>query len=261
MRSILWVGAVTVALASVTLAVAQPRSQPSGREPRVPAAPKAAADAGAADNPYAVPTASASASASAAAAPTASVGLAPPPPSPLGDGGVKASPLTPEANEFPDGGSPPQSVDYDKLLGDIAALRARVASVSDNLFKSRLAISMETDGDHGKIAHLTVLLDDGIVYTAPANFNAGDPVAVYDHAVAPGRHAVTVDVERRDDSQDAFRTSQRTRFTVDVPNEQRLTLDVRIGDDSSMGGDFPSDKSGKYDLRVRAKAEATPVAK
>lgn len=188
----------------------------------------------------------------------------PPPVAEIMDGGLRASPLNPAPQELPgasnvDAGTP---VDYDRLLADIAALRARAAAVSDTLYQSRVAVALQTDGDHGKITRCTVSLDDGVVWTAPtAAFSAADMTTVYDHAVAPGRHAVTVDVERKDDRDESFRTSQRSRFTVDVPRDQRLDVQVKILDDSSMGGDFPSDRSGKYDLRFRVKAVARPVGK
>jgi hypothetical protein len=180
-----------------------------------------------------------------------------------GDGGVKASPLNPApgelANPSLDAGSP--SVDYDRLLGDIAALRARVAAVGDSLFHSRIGVGIETAGDHGKIARLTIAIDDGVVYTAPSAFHADDMTAVYNHAVAPGRHAVTVEVDRKDDRNDAFATSQRSRFIVEVPKDEQLDVEVKITDESTMGGDFPADRSGRYELRVRAKAVAHPIKK
>jgi len=189
----------------------------------------------------------------------------PPPVAEANDGGVKPSPLNPTAQEMPstsgDSGAPGTPLDYDRLLADIAALRARVAAVSDNLYQSRVAVALQTDGDHGKIARLTVSLDDGVVYTAPASFAASDMTVVYDHAVAPGRHAVTVDLDRKDDREESFRTSQKNRFTVDVPRDHRVEVQVKVIDDSSMGKDFPADKSGKYDLRVRVKAVAKPVGK
>jgi hypothetical protein len=169
------------------------------------------------------------------------------------------SPLNPAPNEFSDAGPAAATLDYDRLLADVASLRARAAAVSDMMFHSRVAISIETSGDHGRIAALTVGLDDGTVWTAPSPFRAEDATQVYDHAVAPGHHAVTIDVERRDDREDAFRTSQRSRFIVDVPADTRVALDVKLWDDSSMGADFPSDKKGTYDLRVRASAKAQPL--
>jgi hypothetical protein len=180
----------------------------------------------------------------------------------LGDGGVRPSPLNPAPNEFAQGidaGAP--AVDYDKLVADIAALRARVAAVGDNLFHSRIAIQIRTDGDHGQIGRLVVSLDDGAVYTAPASFKADDWTDVYAHALAPGRHAITVDVERKDNRNDGFRNSQRSRFTVEVPRDLELAVQIKVGDDSDMGKNFPSDKSGSYDLRVRVKAETRTPGK
>ena len=174
------------------------------------------------------------------------------------DAAAKLSPLTPAPNEFPqgavDGGAAPQ--DYDKLIADVAALRARVATLSDGLFRSKIAIALETDGDKTKLSKLTVSVDDGIVYSAPAGFRAEDFTPVFEHAIAPGKHAITVEAERVDPKDESFKTIDKTRFTVDVPKDQRLAVDVRIGDDSTMGADFPSDRAGKYDLRFRVKVVA-----
>jgi hypothetical protein len=230
-------------MAVVTLAAAQPR-RPASRPLKPPAKDAAA------------PTDTASAG-------DAGLATGPTEPTPIpdiGDGGAKPSPLNPTAPEMPgsstvDAGVP---VDYDRILADIAALRARIAAVSDSLYQSRVAIAVENDSSHGKIARLSVSLDDGVVYTAPPTFAASDMTTLYDHAVAPGKHAVTIDVDRKDDRDESFRNSQRSRFTVDVPRDQKVSVEIRIDDDSSMGGDYPSDHSGKYDLRFRVKAVAKP---
>ena len=245
-RTRFFAGAViAAATALATLAMAQPRAKPPAKPTR-PSTSRTDAQAedpaitdGGANGPVEAPPASENV-----------------------DGAVKPSPLNPTPQELPNGaldaGTP---LDYDRLLADIAALRARVAAVSDNLYQSRVAVALQTDGDHGKIARLTVSLDDGVVYTAPASFAASDMTVVYDHAVAPGRHAVTVDIDRKDDREESFRTSQKNRFTVDVPRDHRVEVQVKVIDDSSMAKDFPADKSGKYDLRVRVKAVAKPVTK
>ena len=254
---------LALATLSVVTVSALAYAQHHGRHPGHPPPPKP--DAGASDNPYGDQGTTETGDAG-AAAPTAASdagGVVPAPPmlhGEMGDAGVRPSPLNPAPNEFAqpiDAGAP--TVDYDKLIGDIASLRARVAAVGDTLFHSRIAIQVRTDGDHGRIGHLVVSLDDGAVYTAPPGFKADDWQDVYAHALAPGRHAITVDVERKDDRNDAFRNSQRSRFTVEVPNDQELAVQIKIGDDSDMGKDFPSDKSGSYDLRVRVKAEARNV--
>ena len=250
---------VVLAMALVHAAVAQQPARGKRGKPK----PAASADAGAGENPYGEESSSATPTAAPGAPSSAAAADAGPPPPPiahidLGDGGIKPSPLNPTAAELPPQNSAPLP-DYDKLLGDVSALRARVAAVTDTLFRSRIAIALEADGSHAKIGRLTVSLDDGVVYTAPANTNFEDKTPLYDHGVAPGRHAVIVDVDRKDDRDDTFRTSQRSRFLVDVPKDQRLELKIEIDDDSTMGKNFPSDHSGRYDLRVRAKASATPV--
>ena len=248
-------------------AFAQPSRPGKAGKPKPGAKPPVQVDAGATESPYDEGTfgerATVPSGSSDAGAP--STGPVPPPVTrESGDGGgVKASPLNPAPGEFANGsldaGAP--SVDYDRLLGDIAALRARVAAVGDSLFHSRIGVGIETAGDHGKIARLTVAIDDGVVYTAPQSFHADDMTAIYNHAVAPGRHAVTVEVERKDDRNDAFATLQRSRFIVEVPKDEQLDIEVKITDESTMGGDFPSDRSGRYELRVRAKAVSRPLKK
>jgi hypothetical protein len=254
---------LAVLLATALVGVALAQQQPRGRAPAAKPRPAATATA-TSDEPSTatiIPGSQAPAGAS-----TLDGGPipAPPPRVDLGDGGVKPSPLNPTAAEMPPttplpAPSSSAGVDYDKLLGDIAALRARVATVGDSLFVARVAILVETDGSHARIGRMTISLDDGIVYTAPQSFHADDPTPIYEHAVAPDRHAITVDIDRRDDRDESFKDSQKARFVVDVPPDNRLTVTLRVGDDSDMGKNFQSDRSGKYDLRVRMKAVATPA--
>lgn len=247
MRSRLLLAMVVFALPGVvTIALAQPR------KPAKPAPPKPTSTANTVKADAAPPPVEEDAGHTAE--------VPPPPPAEIGDGG-KLSPLNPAPAELPGNADAGVPVDYDRLLADIAALRARVAAVSDNLYQSRIAISVQSENPKAKLAKLTVSLDDGVVYNAPTTFSGSDLTVVYDHAVAPGRHAVTLDVERKDSRDESFRTAQRSRFTVDVPRDNRLDVQVKITDDSSMGGDFASDKSGKYDLRFRVKAVAKPAGK
>jgi hypothetical protein len=243
--------------ALVSVAVAQPRG--AKPKPKTPTGADAAPPAS--DDSTSVPIPGSQAPVGAS---TLDGGPVPPPQvrPDLGDGGVKLSPLNPAAPEMPPSTPAPAasgSVDYDKLVADIAALRARVAAVGDSLFVARIVLSVETDGNHAKVGRMLLSLDDGTVYTAPPNFRADDPVVVYDHAVAPGRHAITVDIDRKDDRDETFKDTQHARFIVDVPPDNKLNVTLRLGDDSTMGGNFASDRNGKYDVRVRMKASSTPV--
>ncbi len=164
------------------------------------------------------------------------------------------SPLTPAPAEFPTGAAKPPPFEYDKLLGDIAALRSRVAALTTTLFASKLRVIVETRGDDARLASFNVTLDDGVVFAAPDRFTADDERVVYEHAVAPGHHVVGVEIERYDARNKEFRTWQSSRFSVVVPESKLVDTHLVIIDDSDMAEDFPDDADGEYDLRVKLRA-------
>jgi hypothetical protein len=166
----------------------------------------------------------------------------------------KPSPLTPNPEEFPTGVAKPPPFEYDKLLGDIAALRSRVAALTTTLFASKLRVVVETKGDDARLASFNITLDDGVVFAAPDRFSAEDERTVYEHAVAPGHHVVGVEIERYDARNKAYRTWQSSRFSVVIPESKLVDAHLRIIDDSDMADDFPSDADGEYDLRVKLRA-------
>ena len=166
----------------------------------------------------------------------------------------RQSPLTPRPDEFPKRKAVPPAPEYDVLLSDIAALRSRVAALTTTLFKSKLRIVVETDGEEARITSFAVTLDDGIVYSAPARFFAEDEKIVYEHAVAPGHHVVGVEIEREDARGKQYKNWQIARFSVVVPDSQLLETHMLVEDDSNMAEDFPEDSDGEYDLRVRLRA-------
>lgn len=181
----------------------------------------------------------------------------PPPPRKEVDEETKPSPLTPRPDEFPQGKLKPPPIEYDQLLSDIAALRSRVAALTTTLFKSKLRIIVETDGDDARITSFVVTLDDGVVFSAPSRFVADDEKTVYEHAVAPGHHVIGVEVEREDARGKQYKTWQTSRFSVVVPDSQLLETHMVVSDDSDMAEDFPDDADGEYDVRVRLRARVT----
>lgn len=182
--------------------------------------------------------------------------LGAPPPKDLArpDEKTKPSPLTPRADELPDGGVAPPPADYDRLLGDIAALRGRVAALTTTLFKSKLRVIVHTEGDDARINKLLVTLDDGVVFVAPDRFAADDERTVYEHAVAPGHHVIGIEIERVDARGREYKSWQSTKMSVVVPESQVLEALVELEDDSDMAVDFPDDQDGEYELNVKLRA-------
>ena len=221
------------------VAVGQPKKDKSGKKDAAETA--SAADAGAAPTTTSDP----------------GDDLGPPPPKGASqDDAVRKSPLNPAANEFPDGGTRPPPPEYDKLLGEIAALRGRVASLTTTLFASKLRVVVETDDhDAARITKLVVTLDDGVIYTAPDRFSAEDGKVVYEHAVAPGHHTLGIEVERSDARGKQFQTWQATKTSIIVPESKLLLAEILVEDDSDMAEDFPDDQDGEYELNVRVRAQ------
>ena len=210
------------------------------------------------------PKGKASASVSASVSATVSTTSAPLPSSSIVApvGSVAVSPLTPRIDEAPPvkasaSGKPAAS--YDALMAEVAALRARVSVISNAVWKSRIQVSLRISGSHARVAGAKLFVDNALVWTAPKGFTADDSVSIFDGGVAPGLHAVALEIERRDDRDETFRTIDRTTATLMVPQGKRLEVETRLDDDSSMGGDFTDDGDGKYDLRLRMKAQAVDV--
>jgi hypothetical protein len=178
----------------------------------------------------------------------------PPPKTTKQDDKTKPSPLTPKPEEFPDGGAAPAPAEYDKLLGDIAALRSRVAALTTTLFKSKLRVLVETEGDDARITSFRVTVDDGVVYVAGESFSAEDERTVYEHAVAPGHHVLGVEIERVDARNREYKTWQVTKMSIVVPESKVLEALVSLEDDSGMAEDFPDDQDGEYELNVKLRA-------
>ncbi len=250
MRKRLVLLALIAGVSLVSAAPAQPgKKAPASKEEAKPDAGKGAkGEPEKADKPVAAGDASATTS--------GSDDLGAPPPKDVGQQKPeqKPSPLTPKPEEFPSGVAKPPPFEYDKLLGDIAALRSRVAALTTTLFASKLRVVVETKGDDARLASLNITLDDGVVFAAPDRFTAEDERTVYEHAVAPGHHVVGIEIERYDSRNKDYRTWQSSRFSVVIPESKLVDAHLKIIDDSDMADDFPSDADGEYDLRIKLRA-------
>jgi hypothetical protein len=168
---------------------------------------------------------------------------------------VPPSPLNPQPSEFPKSEPAADAPALDALLSRVAALRSRIAALTSALFSSKIRVELRSAGDEVRLKSLSVSLDGGVVYTAPAQSFFERPEIVYEHAVAPGPHVIGIEVERHDARRPEFSTWQASRFVVVVPDKRVLFTRLEIEDESSMAEDFTEDEAGEYDLRIRLQAE------
>jgi hypothetical protein len=207
------------------------------------------------------PVASASASIAAApgtttAAPAGAVPVAPAGATPSA-APTRPSPLNPTPAEFPSTSPAPSTSQLDALISRVAALRSRIAALASTMFSSKLRIEVRALGDTVRLESMHVSVDGGVVYTAPSRSVFEQPAIVYEHAVAPGSHVVSIEVERHDARNPQFSTWQESRFVVLVPEKKLLWTRLELEDESSMAEDFEEDDEGQYQLRVKLLAEVT----
>ena len=123
------------------------------------------------------------------------------------------------------------------------------------MFSSKLRIEVRALGDTVRLESMHVSVDGGLVYTAPSRAVFEQAAIVYEHAVAPGSHVVSIEVERHDARNPQFSTWQESRFVVLVPEKKLLWTRLELEDESSMAEDFEQDDEGQYQLRVKLLAE------
>jgi hypothetical protein len=182
------------------------------------------------------------------AAPAGAMGTAAP---------ARPSPLNPTPAEFPSTSPAPSTSQLDALISRVAALRSRIAALASTMFSSKLRIEVRAVGDTVRLESMHVSVDGGVVYSAPSRAVFDQPAIVYEHAVAPGSHVVSIEVERHDARNPQFSTWQESRFVVLVPEKKLLWTRLELEDESSMAEDFEEDNEGQYQLRVKLLAEVT----
>lgn len=167
------------------------------------------------------------------------------------------SPLNPAPAEFPGKALGGRTSDLDQLVSRLALLRSRVAALSTALFSSKMRLELLSSGGGVRLKTLRVSVDGGVVYTAAPSASFEVPSVVHEHAVAPGAHVIGVEVERQGENDPRFSTWQMSKFVVHVPERQTLWARVELEDDSDMAEEFPQEREGEYDLRVRLQVDVS----
>ena len=230
--------ALVIALAAA-VALAQPRGGAAGKArpmPDLDAAPSDAAppDAGSASALVTEPNAS----------------------------GKRMSPLTPASAEFPTAvpkseaapGLSAAAPEYERLVAETIALRARVAAAGDSLYRARISISLRGALHHTKLTRLRILLDGGTVYASDLPSVQDAKAMLYERGIAAGKHSISVSTEHTHTADASFTSATQMRYTIDVPRDRTLEVDLRLDEDSDMAAEFPRGGSGSYDVRARLNA-------
>jgi hypothetical protein len=165
------------------------------------------------------------------------------------------SPLNPTPGEFQKAEPVAPLAAFDSLLSRVVALRSRIAALTSVLFASRLRVELVAQDESARIASLSLSLDGGVIYAAPAQAHFERAEVVYEHAVAPGPHVLGIEIQRRDPGHPQYSAWQSSRFVVIVPETKQLWTRLELEDESSMGEASDPAEAGRYELRVKLDVE------
>ena len=228
--------------------------------PPDPFAEEASAPPSASASPSASPSASASASpsASATASPSASASTplppaAPPPsaaPTPVEDVGPTPPDLA------------PLRADYSALMDDMVGARQLVATLGEELFRTRVAITVQDRaGDEQSLATFALELDGAPVFHVDGEIEGGgEGRQVYEGALAPGPHVLTIAMEQRAREDTEYRYVQRDTYRFIVVRDRRTEVGIVLEDSSDIARQFAHDGEGRYDVHTRVRVATRALA-
>jgi len=254
---------LVLALSSSVTAEAQRRRRAPHRTPRTtttateaPAPPPDPfADEAAAPPPSTAPAAPPPTTTSATPPPPASsvpVSTTPPPPPPPPAAATPASdadlgPAPPDLS--------PLRAEYSTLMDDMVAARELVATLGEDLFRTRVAITVQDRaGDDQSLASFALELDGTPVFHTEGEIEGGaDGRQVYEGALAPGPHVLTVASEQRASEDSEYRYNDRDTYRFIVVRDRRTEITIILEDDSDIAQHFSHDGEGRYDVHTRVR--------
>ncbi len=197
------------------------------------------ADAGTPPAASAAPAAATPATAAPAAATPPPAAAAPPPADP--------GPLPPDLG--------PLRADWSSLMDDMVSARQRVATLGEELFRTRMSVTVQDRaGDDQLLAGFSLELDGTPIFHSDGEIEGGDAGReVFTGALAPGPHELTMELTQSSRDGAEYRYTQRDTFRFIVVRDRRTEITIVLEDDSDIARSFPSGGEGRYEIRTRVR--------
>lgn len=149
---------------------------------------------------------------------------------------------------------------FDTLLDDIVVAQGRIASLGKALFKTRLQLWVDHRADAQRLTALRLFVDGAPVYDGTGKeLRTGESVQLFDGAAAPGPHELRVEYEHVDTGNGDYRYSVSQRFRLEVRQNTRTEVTIRVEDDSDIAEELPEGDEGEYDVRTRVRVDPRPM--
>jgi hypothetical protein len=140
-------------------------------------------------------------------------------------------------------------------MDDMVNARQLVATLGEELFQTRVVITVQDRaGDDQTLATFALELDGAPVFHTDGEIEGGsEGRQVYEGALAPGPHVLTVASEQRAREDAEYRYVQRDTYRFIVVRDRRTEIGIVLEDDSDIARQFPHDGEGRYDVHTRVR--------
>ena len=148
----------------------------------------------------------------------------------------------------------------DALMDDMVSARGRIASLGKALFRTQLSLWVDNRADDQKLTALKLLVDGAPVYDGDGKeLRRGESVRLFDGHAAPGKHEVRVEFTQRSVENPDFTYSVSQQFVIEVREDTRTEVTLRLDDDSDIAEELPNGDEGEYDVRTRLRVDPIPL--
>lgn len=149
----------------------------------------------------------------------------------------------------------PLRADWSTLMDDMVSARQRVATLGEELFRTRMAVTVQDRaGDDQLLTRFAMELDGTPIFHTDAEIEGGDAGReVFEAALAPGPHVLTIELEQSARDGTEYRYTQRDTFRFIVVRDRRTEITVVLEDDSDIARSFPAGGEGRYEIRTRVR--------
>jgi hypothetical protein len=133
--------------------------------------------------------------------------------------------------------------------------RSRVAILGQELFQTRMTIEVQDrTGDEQTLARFVLELDGTPIHRSDGEIEGGaQGRRLFEGALAPGPHVLTLELEQRSREDTEYRVTQRDSFRFIVVRERLTEVSIVLEDDSDIARSFTSGGEGRFEIRTRVR--------
>jgi hypothetical protein len=149
----------------------------------------------------------------------------------------------------------PLRAEYTSVMDDMVAARQLVSTLGEELFRTRVAVTVQDRaGDDQSLARFALSLDGAPIFRTETEIEGGaEGRQVYEGALAPGPHVLTVEIEQRASADTEYRYVQHDTYRFVVVRDRRTELTIVLEDDSDIAQQFTQGGEGRYDVHTRVR--------